>query len=123
MPRAQGGRGGRGERPGRSARSEPHGRAPVGHLDSKRSGDGDRHPLLLPRPQPARHVVGHPGRARGGAARQSHPHPRAPPDGPPPPGPRPPFHPPPPPPRPPASPSPPALPPPPNRPADVAESP
>src|SRR5438105_6808792 len=30
----------------------------VGDPDSKGSGDRDRHPLLLSRPQPARHAVG-----------------------------------------------------------------
>src|SRR2546430_1154201 len=67
-------RGGRGQRPRRPAGAEPDGRAPVGDPDSKGSGNRDRHPLLLSRPQPARHAVGHPGRARRGTAQHPHHH-------------------------------------------------
>src|SRR5213076_1707156 len=61
---------------------EPDGRAPVGDPDSEGSGDRDRHPLLLPGPQPPRDVVGHPRRARGGAAQHPDHHRRSAEDGP-----------------------------------------
>src|SRR5438105_4544627 len=82
MPGPQGGGRGRGECGRRSAGPEPDGRPAVGHPDSTRSGDRDGHSLLLPGPQPARHVVGHPGRARGGTAQHPHHHRRSTQDGP-----------------------------------------
>src|SRR5207247_194649 len=73
---------GRGQRARRPARAEPHGRAALLHHDSARGGDRDRDPLLLPRPQPARHAVGRAGGGGGGTAQHSHHHRRPAQDGP-----------------------------------------
>src|SRR5438094_461394 len=73
---------GRGQRARRPARAEPHGRAALLYHDSARGGDRDRDPLLLPRPQPARHAVGRAGGGGGGTAQHSHHHRRPAQDGP-----------------------------------------
>src|SRR5437667_12610 len=63
VPRLEGRGRGRGERPRWPAGAEPDGGPALGDAHSARGGDRDRDSLLLPRSQPARHAVGHPGRA------------------------------------------------------------
>src|SRR6266550_2306168 len=53
----------------------------VGDPDPERGGDRNRHPLLLPGPQPPRDAVGHPRRARRGAAQHLDHHRRSAEDG------------------------------------------
>src|SRR2546425_185033 len=82
VPRAQGGGRGGGQRSRRAARAEPHGRPAVRDPDPTGRGDRDGDPLLLPRPQPARHAVRHPRCGRRGGPEHPHHHGRPAQDGP-----------------------------------------